>query len=403
MLLLEEGRYYGHPNRKRGENDPRQCVFRDIKEPSDDKYTAPIKQLPSSTNGICEWQSDHFGGGLRGDLIVGRYKGSLFNIKLANEGQVAVGGVYVNPPVLVKDGGLSVTQGPDGTLFVASVNGGKVFYQAPVDAKTSQIAVKSVFPRRGSMSGGTPLKVYGENLFVGDGQPTVAVGGKPCVVNGMKAYTDVAGLAMQWIECTLPDASKAGLADVMVTFGAESYTFVGGYRYMSGGAPGPSATPRSASSPIPLPAPSPTQRPSSQPTPSTVSTPLAITDMVLVDADTDKDILPLSACNGCITPSRSVNVRVMTVGTVGSVKITITGPLNYYHERIEGVAPYALFGDNSGNYLGRKLPSGSYTVTAQAFNLESAGGTAGPITTFTFTVSASRRLRNLVDIVSGGG
>ena len=369
MVLLEEGRYYGHPNRKRGEKDPRQCIFRNLTEPSDNEYTAPIKQLPASSNGICEWQSDHFGGGLRGDLIVGRYKGQLYNIRLANEGQVAVEGVYVNPPVLVKDGGLDVTQGPDGTLFVTSVNLNKVFYQAPVDAETSQLTVKSVFPRRGSMSGGTPLKVYGENLFVGGGQPTVTVGGQPCVVNDMKAYTDVAGKAMQWIKCTLPAASKTGLADVLVTFGGESYTFVGGYWYISGGAPIPPTSlpaqlpapqPKPSQLPAPppmsLPVPSPTKLPTPQPTPSPVSTPLAIKDMILVDAVTDNDIMPLSGCNGCITPSRSVNVRVETVeNAVGSVKITITGPNNYFREQIENVAPYDLFLDDSGNYRGVTL------------------------------------------------
>ena len=408
LILLEEGRYYGHPNRKRGEKDPRQCKYRDIKEPSDNEYTAPIKQLRSSSNGICEWQSDHFGGGLRGDLIVGRYKGSLFNVKLANDGQVAVGGVYVNPPVLVDEGGLDVVQGPDGTLFVTSVNLGKLFYQAPVDVETTQLTVKSVFPRRGSISGGTPLKVYGEKLFVDGRQPTVAVGGKPCTVNGMKEYTDVAGKAMQWIQCTLPEAGKTGLADVLVTFGRESYTFVGGYRYISGGAPIPPApaptklpAPQTAPSRLPtpspmsLPVPSATTLPAQQPTLAPVSTSLVITDMILVDADTDKDIMPLSSCNGCITPSRSINVRVMTADTVGSVKITITGPNNYFHLQTENAVPYALFLDDNGNYRGRMLPSGSYTIRAQAFSLQNGVGTEGPFKTVTFSVASSRRLRSL--------
>jgi hypothetical protein len=145
-----------------------------------------------------------------------------------------------------------------------------------------------------------------------------------------------------------------------------------------------------------LPVPSPTKLPTPQPTPSPVSTPLAIKDMILVDAVTDQDIMPLSGCNGCITPLRSVNVRVETVGAVGSVKITITGPNNYFREQIENVAPYALFIDDSGNYRGVNLPSGSYTVTAQAFSLQSAGGTAGPSKILTFSVSPSRRLRSLL-------
>jgi hypothetical protein len=103
-VLLEEGTYHGHANRKRGETDPRQCIWRDIDETSDG-YTEPIKKLESSTNGICEFQSDHFGGALRGQLILGRYKGELYRVKLTNGGEGA-GVVDEFPNVLTTDGGL---------------------------------------------------------------------------------------------------------------------------------------------------------------------------------------------------------------------------------------------------------------------------------------------------------
>jgi len=55
LNLIEKGNYYGHPNFKRNE-----CVWRKFDDPSDDSYTAPLLVLPSSSNGIIEFQSDHF-------------------------------------------------------------------------------------------------------------------------------------------------------------------------------------------------------------------------------------------------------------------------------------------------------------------------------------------------------
>lgn len=116
LVLLEEGKYYGHANRKRGETDPRQCVWRDFYDASEG-YTPPIRKLESSTNGICEFQGDHFGGALRGQLILGRYKGQLYNVKLTNGGTSA-GEVDTFPGQLTALGGLDVTQGPDGTIRI---------------------------------------------------------------------------------------------------------------------------------------------------------------------------------------------------------------------------------------------------------------------------------------------
>lgn len=231
-MLIEEGKYYGHANRKRGETDPRQCLWRDFGETSAG-YTGPIRKLPASSNGICEFQSDHFGGALRGELIVGRYKGSLYHVKLTNGGQGA-GPVDVLPNVLTEQGGLDVTQGPDGSLFVAKNFGGTVFYQAPDEEEPNLLTVKSVFPRRGHLVGGTPLTIYGQKLFTTGNTPTVTVGGKSCVVSGTKTYTDVNGRTAQWVKVVLPSVSSPTTADVVVSFGGQSYTFVGGYRYITG-------------------------------------------------------------------------------------------------------------------------------------------------------------------------
>jgi hypothetical protein len=73
-----------------------------------------------------------------------------------------------------------------------------------------------------------------------------------------------------------------------------------------------------------------------------------------------------------------------TAGTIASVKLTIQGPRN--SQRNENVAPYALFGDNSGKYFGSVLPSGDYVVTAQAFTQQNGQGEASEIFILEFSV-----------------
>lgn len=80
LNLLEKGKFYGHPNYKRAAyfNDSRQCKWRTASESSDAAYTAPLSKLQSSTNGICEFESNHFDGQMRGNLIVSKCKFHFF-------------------------------------------------------------------------------------------------------------------------------------------------------------------------------------------------------------------------------------------------------------------------------------------------------------------------------------
>ena len=70
LNLIMDKRYYGHPNRKRGEKDLKQCVWRSVNEPSNKDYKGPLMTLASSTTGIIEFQTNHFEGQLRHNLIL---------------------------------------------------------------------------------------------------------------------------------------------------------------------------------------------------------------------------------------------------------------------------------------------------------------------------------------------
>lgn len=70
LNLIVNGGYYGHPNRKRGSIDSKQCVWQSPNNKTSSIYKAPILILPSSMNGLIEFQTNHFDGQLRHNLIL---------------------------------------------------------------------------------------------------------------------------------------------------------------------------------------------------------------------------------------------------------------------------------------------------------------------------------------------
>ena len=250
--LIVKGNYYGHPNPKRAANDPRQCVWRGFNEPSDGSYTAPILTVKSSTNGIVEFKSDAFEGQMRGDLIgkswclnflqhperalpnsqnlscvlelpaVSKYNDSLFRIILTKDG-TSTAHEPMKPIKLAGGKGLDVTQAPNGSLIEARPSDNALYAYLPKEASSAFLAVKSVFPYRGSSTGGSTLTVYGKNMKKNGGSPSVTVGGSSCAVQWSSAGK---------LKCTLPGGS--GTVDVVVSVSGESYTFKAGYRYISG-------------------------------------------------------------------------------------------------------------------------------------------------------------------------
>lgn len=220
---IQRGKYYGQPNRKRGQTDPRQCFRRNVLDPGTSEYTAPLVVAPSSIDGITEFQSDHFGGQLRGNLIVSKYKKSLYRVILNSSGTSVL--EQSNPPIeLVGNHGLDVTQGPDGSLFDCRYLTGDVFVHKPKEAPTQATKILSVFPRRGKLAGGSVLSIHGVNLNA-EGTPTIKVGAGDCRV---KSAT------IRKVTCFLPSAVSAGTVDIALTTGARLATFRRGYRYITG-------------------------------------------------------------------------------------------------------------------------------------------------------------------------
>ena len=79
--------------------------------------------------------------------------------------------------------------------------------------------------------------------------------------------------------------------------------------------------------------------------------PFSITDFVLVDADNDVDIMSISSgdmIDISMLPTMNLNIRAETTMDVESVRLELSGAQT--NGRTENAAPYALFGDKSGDY-----------------------------------------------------
>ncbi len=111
----------------------------------------------------------------------------------------------------------------------------------------------------------------------------------------------------------------------------------------------------------------------------------------LVDAKTDADFTMYNPVqNGAVInlvgkPKR-IDFRANTdPEKVGSVKFILEGA--YKREFVENVFPYALFGDKNGDYIGRRLVPGAYTLTAIPYSGSNMSGENGKPLIISFEIT----------------
>jgi glucose/arabinose dehydrogenase len=121
---------------------------------------------------------------------------------------------------------------------------------------------------------------------------------------------------------------------------------------------------------------------------TTSSTGPQLVGFTLVNADTDADMGPLTngqVVNLVTLGTRNLNVRANTSpATIGSVVFNLSGTQVRNHT--ESGAPYALFGDNAGNYGPWTPAPGNYSLKATPFAAGGGTGTAGTAMTIGFSV-----------------
>jgi hypothetical protein len=127
--------------------------------------------------------------------------------------------------------------------------------------------------------------------------------------------------------------------------------------------------------------------PTKAPTPQTrTESAMDVTKFVMVDAETGKDIPGGLLCSpyACTGNTQIIDICAETSGAVQSVRLTLSGPVE--ETRVENIPPWALFGNTAGQYNGKALPPGSYTLTAEPFSETQGLGMAGPQKTETFII-----------------
>jgi len=111
-----------------------------------------------------------------------------------------------------------------------------------------------------------------------------------------------------------------------------------------------------------------------------------ITGFTLIDAASDQPVGPLND-GDVVDLSRipgGINIRADVEGAVGSVRFGLNGNNN---DRIENTAPYALAGDNQGDYSVWACAPGEYTVAATPYSKSGTSGTAGLSVKVTFRIT----------------
>ncbi|MFY0599422.1 MAG: Ig-like domain-containing protein [Cyclobacteriaceae bacterium] len=98
----------------------------------------------------------------------------------------------------------------------------------------------------------------------------------------------------------------------------------------------------------------------------------SLDSFTLMNADTNEPIQTIEDGDefDIADTGTSLNIRANTSGTIGSVKFDLDGTT----QRTEGVAPYAMAGDNSGDYNVWTPSLGEHTLVATAHTDGGAGG-----------------------------
>lgn len=113
----------------------------------------------------------------------------------------------------------------------------------------------------------------------------------------------------------------------------------------------------------------------------------AVTSFSLINADSNLAIPGYEAITNDLTlnlstlPTANINVRANVIGIADSVRLSLDDS-----SRIENVAPYALFGDESGSYHSGTFEIGQHTLSATPYPSSNATGSPGQSLTISLNV-----------------
>ena len=119
-FVIDPSRFTGDPNR---------LALSGTRVENESPQSSALLNLGSSSNGLVEYTGNAFGGQLNGDLFVAQFNGNVTRLNLSSDGTTATSETIPGLTGLATP--LDVTQGPNGTLFVAELGGNSISVFAP--------------------------------------------------------------------------------------------------------------------------------------------------------------------------------------------------------------------------------------------------------------------------------
>ncbi len=112
---------------------------------------------------------------------------------------------------------------------------------------------------------------------------------------------------------------------------------------------------------------------------------MEVTKLLLIDAQSNQTIREIQSDDviDLANTDRGINIKADTTGEVECVRFALNDNSNF---QTENVSPYALKGDNNGNYSNWVPAPGKYTIVATPYSESNANGKAGKPLSITITI-----------------
>lgn len=213
LLKVTDGanQYFGHPNRARGQTDPRQCVAYKRGGPLGTGVTREAYDftVPPSHNGVVEIMSN-IHADAKHSIIELQSAGKTDSSSLVSLN--AAGDVTSVTPLT--EGGLLGVANAHGAILMTNYFKNTLSVLVPQYSRPSAAAMPfliAVYPYRGRAAGGNTVTIGGHNFGA---SPTATFGGVPC--------TNVRGVAPDGTSfvCTTPAGKAGAMVKVEVTAAA---------------------------------------------------------------------------------------------------------------------------------------------------------------------------------------
>ena len=222
FLVIEEGHYYGHPNRNRGRYDGRQNVYYDLTPPSEPYiFTQGVGVYLASLVGIEEYRASTFNNAMRGKILFQKWGGITHMVEMSADGEL----IETHSTLPIDLHALDVVAGPGGAVIGSDYLANTLNIFVPVDVAGVGLTVYDIFPWRAPGNGGHNF-VIGGNGFGTISNTSVTIGSFPATLTSVST-TRIHGII------PLNPNPRQELLDVTVTVAGIPRLLPSAFRYLT--------------------------------------------------------------------------------------------------------------------------------------------------------------------------